>query len=335
MELEPDQRHGELIVKYSGLDRNAKAVTSPGERRAFEDREEHPELDRSESKRYRAIIARANYMSTERSDVQYSVKELSRFMAIPKTCDWTNVKRLARYLLGKPRTVLVYGYQESQQSLNTWTDTDFAGCRSERKSTSGGVIMYGSHCLKSWSSTQSIIAGSTGEAEYYGLVKGGSNSLGMKALMSDLGVDVQLTLKSDASAAIGIASRRGLGKIRHLEVSQLWLQQKVANGDLKLVKVNGGDNLADALTKHLGAGDLQRHMLGVGLEERGGRHEIMPQVAQDGEEEYLIQMTPGEDEEGVALEVVQFGNGAQKGLEPPHTFAGKWGQCRYTGVVFD
>ena len=83
----------------------AKAVTSPGERRAFEDRDEHLELDRSESKRYRAIIARANYMSTERSDVQYSVKELSRFMAIPRTCDWTNVKRLARYLLGKPRTV--------------------------------------------------------------------------------------------------------------------------------------------------------------------------------------------------------------------------------------
>ena len=138
MELEPDQRHGELIVKYSGLDRKAKAVTSPGERRAFEDREEHLELDRSESKRYRAIIARANYMSTERSDVQYSVTELSRFMAIPRTCDWTNVKRLAGYLLGTPRTVLVYGYQQKQQFLETWTDTDFAGCRSERKSTSGG-----------------------------------------------------------------------------------------------------------------------------------------------------------------------------------------------------
>ena len=76
-------------------------------------------------------------------------------------------------------------------------------------------------------------------------------------------------------------------------------------------------------------------MLGVGFEERGGRHEIMPQVAQDGEEEYMVQMTPGEDEEGVTLETVQFGNGEQKGLEPPHTFAGKWGQCRCTGIVFD
>ena len=49
----------------------------------------------------------------------------------------------------------------------------------------------------------------------------------------------------------------------------------------------------------------------------------------------MVQMTPGEDEEGVTLEAVQFGNGEQKGLEPPHTFAGKWGQCRCTGVVFD
>ena len=153
--------------------------------------------------------------------------------------------------------------------------------------------------------------------------------------MNDLGVEVKLKLKSDASAAIGIASRRGLGKIRHLEVSQLWLQQKVANGDLELIKVNGGGNLADALTKHLGAGDLQKHMLGVGLEERGGRHEIMPQVAQDGEDEYIVQMTPGEDEEGAILETVQFGNGKQKVLEPPRTFAGKWGQCKFTGIVFD
>ena len=142
-------------------------------------------------------------------------------------------------------------------------------------------------------------------------------------------------MQSDASAAIGIASRRGLGEIRHLEVSQLWLQQKVANGDLELIKVNGEDNLADALTKHLGAGDLQRHMVGVGLEEREGRHAIMPDVAQDGEEEYTVQIIPGEDEEGVTLEAVQFGNGEQKGLEPPHTFAGKRGQCRCTGIVFD
>ena len=51
--------------------------------------------------------------------------------------------------------------------------------------------------------------------------------------MSDLGINIRIQIKSDASAAIGIASRRGLGKNRHLEVSQLWLQQRVASEDLK------------------------------------------------------------------------------------------------------
>ena len=93
--------------------------------------------------------------------------------------------------------------------------------------------------------------------------------------------------------------------------------------------------MADALTKHLGAGDLQKQMLGVGLEERGSRREIMPQVAQDGGDEHIAQMTPGEDGEGAVLETIQLGNGKQKGLEPPRTFAGKWGHCEFTGIVFD
>ena len=67
--------------------------------------------------------------------------------------------------------------------------------------------------------------------------------------MNDLGVSVSIHIKSDASAAIGIASRRGLGKIRHLEVSRLRLQQRVASEGLKIGKVKGTGNIADALTK--------------------------------------------------------------------------------------
>ena len=65
---------------------------SPGEKKPFEDREESADLDRDEARRYRAIVARANYLSTERSDIQYSVKELSRYMSAPKVCDWPLVK---------------------------------------------------------------------------------------------------------------------------------------------------------------------------------------------------------------------------------------------------
>ena len=83
-------------------------------------------------------------------------------------------------------------------------------------------------------------------------------------------------MNTDSSAAKGIASCIGLGKVRHVEVSQLWLQQKVRNREIKVVKVKGGENLADALTKYVGKEDLDRHRDGTGLELRGGRHGLMP-----------------------------------------------------------
>ena len=136
--------------------------------------------------------------------------------------------------------------------------------------------MFGDHCLKSWSHTQKVIALSSGEAEYYGLVKSGSQGLGIRALLGDLGVGRTVILNTDASAAIGIASRHGLGKVRHIEVSQLWPQQRVAKGDLIVQKVDGASNLADALTKHLGKNALVGHMESVRFEIRDGRHVLMP-----------------------------------------------------------
>ena len=135
--------------------------------------------------------------------------------------------------------------------------------------------------------------------------------------MGDLGVTVSIHIKSDASAAIGIASRRGLGKIRHLEVSQLWLQQRVASEELKIDKVKGTDNIADALTKHVGVEDMKMHMEGVGLEHRSGRHDLMPEVAKDGDNEKCVVMGTAEreDEDDGYLSVISFGCGENQGLE--------------------
>ena len=112
--------------------------------------------------------------------------------------------------------------------MEVWTDSDFAGNRKNRKSTSGGVLFHGKHLLKSWSTNQATIALSSGEAEYYAMVKGASQAFGMAALAADLGTPLEepMQLNTDASAAIGIGSRLGLGKVRHIEVNQLWLQEK-------------------------------------------------------------------------------------------------------------
>ncbi len=190
------------------------------------------------------------------------------------------MKRLGRYLLGKERYVVKFEYQEWEGKLSVWTDTDYAGCLRTRKSTSGGLVRLGKHLVKSWSNTQSVIALSSGEAEYYGMVKGGSVGLGVKAMLADPGLKRGIKLKTDASAAKGIASRRGLGKVRHIEVSQLWLQEKVQRGDIEVVKIAGKVNKSDALTKPVGGDDILKHIEGLEAEVRKGRHAQMPKLTE-------------------------------------------------------
>ena len=70
--------------------------------------------------------------------------------------------------------------------------------------------MLGCHCIKTWNSTQYIIALSSGEAEYHGLVRGASQAIGIKSVLHEMGVDIDVELNTDASAAKGIASRKGV-----------------------------------------------------------------------------------------------------------------------------
>ena len=147
-----------------------------------------------------------------------------------------------------------------------------------RKSTSGGVTLFGSHCLKTWSVSQQVIALSSGEAEYYGLVKGASVSLGLKGMLDDIDLhNCGIVICTDAAAAKGIASRRGLGKVRHIELCELWLQEQGARGR---ISITGSDNFSDSLTKIAPADRICQTLHCTSHACREGRHPIMPRVAQ-------------------------------------------------------
>ena len=153
-------------------------------------------------------MTRLNYLSQDRSDIQYATKELCRFMSAPKQGHWEALKRLGRYLKSHARVISHFKYQKAVTTMEVWTDSNFAGCKATRKSTSGGIVMMGSHPIKSWSVTQSVISLSSGEAEYYGMVKGASVAMGIASMLKEMGQVTSLVLKCDASAAVGIAMRR-------------------------------------------------------------------------------------------------------------------------------
>ena len=96
---EADQRHAEIIIRQLGLWGNSNSVVTPGVKESVE--EEGRRLDSREAGQYRAIVARANYLCQDRSDIQFAVKELCRAMSEPTQGDWMALKRLGRYLIDK------------------------------------------------------------------------------------------------------------------------------------------------------------------------------------------------------------------------------------------
>ena len=99
--------------------------------------------------------------------------------------------------------------EKKPTQITTYVDSDWAGNKITRKSTSGGAMFLGKHLIKSWSSTQQVIALSSGEAELYGMLKGATQTKGLISMMADFGEEnVVATVCSDASAAIGLAHRQ-------------------------------------------------------------------------------------------------------------------------------
>ena len=145
--------------------------------------------------------------------------------------------------------------------------------------------MHGSHLIKAYSRTQSNIALSSGESEFYALVAAASESLGIVAMTEDYGDKLDGYLYADASAAIGIAGREGLGRIRHLDTQALWLQQALRQKRLGLGKVLGTENPSDLMTKHVDAKTGEHHVQIMGLKFAEGRPELAPQVVQQIEDE--------------------------------------------------
>ena len=259
MEYVADTKHRELLIEGEGLNEKSKSVVSPIVK-TNEEEGDDVKLDKAGQRKFRGSAARASFLGLDRPDVQYATKEACRGMANPSVGDTAKVKRLARYLVGSPNVVWKYGLvpEEELMWIDALVDSDWAGCHSTRKSTSGGILCVAGAGVKSWSSTQGSVALSSGEAECYAALKGAAEALGLQALGRDLGWQFEVRLWTDSSSAKSVASRRGLGKIRHMEVKYLWLQEAVRRRRLIIKKVAGKENAADVLTKPLSKNEMQR-----------------------------------------------------------------------------
>jgi len=269
-EIEADVRHARQIVRELGLEGDSKRVATPSVKRSnaevIQAAKSSPPLEGAMVTSYRSLVMRLSYLAQDRPDLGYTASTLARAMKQPRQSDWESLKRAGRYLKGYPVGKVVYEPQAQQETLRAFCDSDHAGDPISRRSRSGMVVMWGRHLLKHGTAVQSTVSLSSGESEYYSMLRSASHGMGLRAVLADWGVHAEIDLLCDASAARGISDRQGLGKLRHLDVRHLWLQEKVKDKLLRVSPVHTSDNLADNGTKPLDEATMRRHLKGMRFE---------------------------------------------------------------------
>ena len=268
IEWEADEKHRNLLMERFGYDEKTKPLNCNGESADHQDEEwEEEKLGKEESTEFRGAAARLNFLSQDSPELMYPAKEISTEMANPVKGGWKRLKKVSRFLKARESVVWEFPWQDECVELHTYGDSDWGGRRGSRKSTSGGLVMLGKHCLKTWSSTQGAVALSSAEAEFYAMIEATVRAKGVLTVMKELGflVTDRIQLFTDSSAAKSFVSRRGLGKMKHLEIRDLWLQREVGLGKVFVNKVEGPRNPADLMTKYLKRWeiDLRLRLMGI------------------------------------------------------------------------
>jgi hypothetical protein len=244
------------ILKKFNMDDLKPLSTWMSTTTALEADEDGEPVDQSE---YQSMIGSLLYLTTTRPDIQFFVCLCARIQASPRTSHRLGIKRIFRYLRYTPELGLWYS-ASSSLSLLGFSDADFAGCRVDRKSTSGTYQFLGSS-LVSWSSRkQSSVAQSTTEAEYVAATSCRSQLLWITYTLSDFGEECSyVPLMCDSTSAIIVAKNPVLySRTKHIKVRYHFLRYNVEKGNIDLIHVPPEKQLVDIVTKPLNQATFPR-----------------------------------------------------------------------------
>ncbi|XP_050909931.1 uncharacterized mitochondrial protein AtMg00810-like [Lathyrus oleraceus] len=202
--------------------------------------------------KYRDMIGSLLYLTVSRPDIMFSVCLCARFQANSKESHLMAVKRIMKYLKGTTNVGLWYP-KGSVCNLLGYSDADYAGCKTDRKSTSGTCNILG-NALVSWScKKQACVALSTAEAEYIAAGSCCAQILWLKQQLSDYGVNLGcIPLRCDNTSAVNITKNPVMhSRTKHIDIQHHFLRDHVLKGDVEVTFVDTHNQLADIFTKPL------------------------------------------------------------------------------------
>ncbi|GJZ22635.1 putative ribonuclease H-like domain-containing protein [Tanacetum coccineum] len=208
------------------------------------------EADEVDIQLYRFMIGSLMYLTASRPDIMFAVCACSRFQVTPKTSHLNAVKRIFKYLKGKPNLGLWYP-RESSFDLEAFSDSDYAGANLDRKSTTGGCQFLGSRLISWQCKKQTIVATSTTEAEYVAAASCCGQVLWIQNQMLDYGFNFMNTkIHIDNESTICIVKNPVYhSKTKHIEIRHHFIRDSYEKKLIRVEKIHTDFNVADLLTK--------------------------------------------------------------------------------------
>ncbi|KAI3746688.1 hypothetical protein L6452_09127 [Arctium lappa] len=202
-----------------------------------------------DQKVYRSMIGSLLYLTASRPDIMFSSV---RYQSNPKESRFNAVKRILRYLKGTPNLGLWYP-KDSRFDLTAFTDADHAGCKLDRKSTSGSCQFIGDKLVSWTTKKQNYVSTFTAEAEYVAAASCCSQVLWMKTQLRDFGYNYKsVPIYCDSKSVIAITTNPVQhSKTKHIDVRYHFIKDHVEKGDIEMHFVQTDFQLADLFTKPL------------------------------------------------------------------------------------
>ena len=204
-----------------------------------------------------------------RPDIAFATGLLGKYQSNPGHDHWVAAKKVMRYLKRTKDYMLIYKHVQDLQLVG-YSDSNFAGCQDEKKSTTGYIFKLAGGAVSWKSEKQKLIASSTMQAEFVACFSATTQAIWLRNLIKELTVfdfvDRPIQLYCDSnSAVLFINNNRGLKGSKHMEVKYLTIKEKVQNGDVAVEHISTDDMIADPLTKGLRPCVFERHVINMGL----------------------------------------------------------------------
>lgn len=238
----------DLLKKYNLEDASAAKTPMATATKLDEDKTGKP-VDITS---YRGMIGSLLYLTASRPDIMFATCLCARFQADPRESHLITVKRIFRYLKGTPNLGIWYP-RDTGFNLIGYTDSDYAGCRIDRKSTSGACQFLGRRLVSWQSKKQHTVSTSTAEAEYIAAGSCVAQILWMRNQLKDYGMEhKKIPIMCDNTSAIAITNNPvDHSRTKHIDIRYHFIREHVEEGTVELHFVPTMQQIADIFTKPL------------------------------------------------------------------------------------